>query len=211
MSNLAGHVTTLRQAVAASLREGIASRLRPHIPGVSERALAAMSPAISGFGGHAAAFAVAKALCHDFDLSMSEARTLFDEYNKRCYPLWSAKEITHKFESAGRLTSAKRAKGELRKASPAPAFRPAARIGILRTLKIKPRPPAQSGTLGTLVSESFIYGENQITEKTTISVGIKKNRSKRPNNPVFAFFIPMVNSKTPRRRSSTFNRQRSDL
>jgi len=122
--------------------------------------VAAMPPAVSGDGGHAAAFAVAKALCHDFGLSLSDARTLFEEYNVRCDPPWSAREIAHKLESASRLTSAKRARGELREPIPAPVFRPSARLGTLGTLKINSRPPSRVGTLGTVFCQSSVYREN---------------------------------------------------
>ena len=145
-----------------------------------------MPPAISGSGGHAAAFSVAKALCHDFDLSMGDARVLFSEYNLRCTPPWSEREIVHKLESASRLTSAKRGKGALAEASPAPAFRPSARLGTLGTLKINSRRPSQSGTLGTLVSETYIYGRNKLTEKSPIQLGFENNRPNRPKSLVLA-------------------------
>jgi len=122
--------------------------------------IAAMPPAVSGDGGHAAAFAVAKALCHDFALSLSDASTLFEEYNQRCDPPWSAKEIAHKLESAGKLTHAKRARGALREPKTSPVFRPSAELGTLGTLKINSRPSSKVGTLGTVFSQSLIYGEN---------------------------------------------------
>ncbi len=63
--------------------------------------VATMDPSISGSGGHDAAFAVACALVKGFDLSIEQARTIFvSEYNPRCEPPWSDKEIEHKLKSA---------------------------------------------------------------------------------------------------------------
>jgi hypothetical protein len=72
-------------------------------PSVPERAklyLARMPEAVSGTGGHDAAFAVALVLCRGFALTPGEARPLFDDYNERCKPPWSDKEIEHKLADA---------------------------------------------------------------------------------------------------------------
>lgn len=70
---------------------------------VVERArkyLEKMPPAISGQGGHNATFAAATALVWGFDLPMQEARDLLREYNQRCQPAWSEKELEHKLRQA---------------------------------------------------------------------------------------------------------------
>jgi hypothetical protein len=70
---------------------------------VIERArkyVAKMPSAIEGHGGHDTAFHVACVLVLGFGLNESEATGLFNEYNWRCEPPWSEKEIAHKIESA---------------------------------------------------------------------------------------------------------------
>ncbi len=63
--------------------------------------LAAMPPSISGAGGHSAAFAAATVLVHGFDLPPHIAQNLFaTEFNPRCLPEWSGKEIDHKIKEA---------------------------------------------------------------------------------------------------------------
>ncbi len=61
--------------------------------------LAKMEPAISGEGGHNRTF---EAACRvfEFGLTDSEARTVFAEYNTRCEPPWSEREIDHKLADA---------------------------------------------------------------------------------------------------------------
>jgi hypothetical protein len=66
--------------------------------------VAKIPPAISGQGGHDATFAVAKALVHDFALPDPEAWQILCEYNNRCSPPWSERQLRHKMESAKRLT-----------------------------------------------------------------------------------------------------------
>lgn len=59
-----------------------------------------MPAAISGSGGHAATFAVARRLLADFELDEADAWDLLFEYNTRCQPPWSERELRHKLESA---------------------------------------------------------------------------------------------------------------
>jgi hypothetical protein len=76
----------------------------------SERArafLAAIPGAISGAGGHNQTFAVACALVHGFALPEHEALTLLLEYNQRCQPPWSERELQHKIKSALQANHAK--------------------------------------------------------------------------------------------------------
>ena len=112
----------IRQAVASLAAEVI--RLRhgtlpqpppkapqlPTIPLTTDRAallrrasayLGAMPPAISGKGGHNATYAAATALVHGFRLPAKEAIDLLRrEYNPRCKPPWSEKELVHKITEA---------------------------------------------------------------------------------------------------------------
>ncbi|MFO0675283.1 MAG: hypothetical protein U0169_02035 [Polyangiaceae bacterium] len=75
-----------------------------HPPGVLERArryVASMPGAISGSGGHAATFAAAQALVQGFCVGEEEALSiLVEEFNPRCSPPWSLKELRHKIRSA---------------------------------------------------------------------------------------------------------------
>ena len=56
--------------------------------------------AISGEGGHNQTFHVACILTHDFNLGQAESFVLLAEWNKRCQPPWTDKELRHKIESA---------------------------------------------------------------------------------------------------------------
>ena len=65
--------------------------------------LAKMPPAISGQGGHDATFAAAVALVRGFDLDPGDAYDLLAaEFNPRCLPLWSERDLRHKIDGAAR-------------------------------------------------------------------------------------------------------------
>lgn len=66
----------------------------------ASRYVAAMPPAISGSGGHDATFAAACALVKGFGLSVAESRSILQEYNARCNPAWSERELEHKLQQA---------------------------------------------------------------------------------------------------------------
>jgi hypothetical protein len=57
-------------------------------------------PAVSGSSGHAATFAVAQKLVRDFTLLESDVWDLLLDYNQRCQPPWSEKELRHKLDQA---------------------------------------------------------------------------------------------------------------
>lgn len=61
-----------------------------------------MEPAISGSGGHNATFAVACMLVHGYALGQTEALPLMQEFNIRCQPAWSERELIYKLNSAER-------------------------------------------------------------------------------------------------------------
>lgn len=80
---------------------------KPNTFAEARKAIGMMPPAISGSGGHAALFAVARTLlAQDFALSDPVAWKLLLEYNKRCEPPWSEKELRHKLDQA-RATQAR--------------------------------------------------------------------------------------------------------
>lgn len=63
--------------------------------------IATMPPAISGQGGQDALFSVACRLVHGFQLSVDRAVALIEaDYNPRCEPEWSSREIRYKCEQA---------------------------------------------------------------------------------------------------------------
>jgi KaiC/GvpD/RAD55 family RecA-like ATPase len=86
---------------------------------VSERAikyLAKMEPSISGQDGHKKCFAAACVLIKGFELTESEAlRILQMEFNPRCQPPWSDRELQHKVSQAKKQPGAT---GYLRDALP---------------------------------------------------------------------------------------------
>lgn len=63
-------------------------------------------PSVSGQGGHSAAFAAACALVGGFGLSGGNAEVLLREWNGRCDPPWSEKELAHKLRGAERARDA---------------------------------------------------------------------------------------------------------
>lgn len=62
--------------------------------------LAAMPPAVSGDGGHAATFKAALALTWGFGFNDATALPLLEEYNARCSPPWTVAELEHKLETS---------------------------------------------------------------------------------------------------------------
>jgi hypothetical protein len=63
--------------------------------------LAALPPAISGSGGHSQTYAAATALVHGFGLEPDRALAILAaEYNPRCSPPWSDRELQHKINQA---------------------------------------------------------------------------------------------------------------
>ena len=64
--------------------------------------LGAMAPSVSGAGGHEALWRAALALVRGFMLSEADALWLLDsDFNPRCNPQWSKRELAHKVKQAG--------------------------------------------------------------------------------------------------------------
>lgn len=113
---LAGEPLDVDATLAASLdaeheeaerreREAASSAPRPSSGGsVLERArayLARMDAALSGSGGHQATWRAAAALVCGFDLAPAVALELLEsDFNPRCRPPWSRRELEHKVKSA---------------------------------------------------------------------------------------------------------------
>jgi len=66
----------------------------------ARRYVAAMPPAIAWQGGHPALYAVATVLSHGFEFDEGTAFELLNEFNARCVPAWSEKELRHKLNEA---------------------------------------------------------------------------------------------------------------
>ncbi|WP_197203800.1 bifunctional DNA primase/polymerase [Crateriforma conspicua] len=63
--------------------------------------LSAMPPAISGSSGHSQTFAAATALVHGFGIEPERALAILQsDYNPRCSPPWSDRELQHKIDQA---------------------------------------------------------------------------------------------------------------
>jgi len=65
--------------------------------------IARVEPAVSGSGGHAKTMYVAGCLIQKFGLSIAEAWPLMLEYNDRCEPPWSIRELQHKLHDAYKI------------------------------------------------------------------------------------------------------------
>ena len=79
----------------------------------ARRYVAQMPPAISGQGGHNATLRVACVLVHGFALAPEQAWPILCEYNERCEPPWTERELRHKLDEAGRLTTHMHPRGYL--------------------------------------------------------------------------------------------------
>jgi hypothetical protein len=105
-------IESLYECVCKSLQVSKATR-SPILPaehdlapqGIVDRArkyLAKMPPAVSGQGGHDATFHAACTLVLGFGLGRSQALILLSEWNERCDPPWSEKELEHKIDDANK-------------------------------------------------------------------------------------------------------------
>ena len=70
-------------------------------------------PAISGNRGHDATFAVAAVLVHGFAFSRDLAWPIMLEFNARCDPPWSEKDLDHKLDDATKLARHSKPRGYL--------------------------------------------------------------------------------------------------
>lgn len=80
------------QPRTASAAHGLFERARAYV--------AKMPPAISGQGGHDATWNVARKCAADFGLSADQTLDILREYNQRCEPPWSDRELAHKANDA---------------------------------------------------------------------------------------------------------------
>src|SRR5690606_42129642 len=77
----------------------------PRDPSAFQRArryMWAHPPAVSGQHGHTTPFILAIRLLRDFALTDAEAYAILTEYNTRCVPPWTERELQHKLNQAKR-------------------------------------------------------------------------------------------------------------
>lgn len=103
---------------------------KPSLPSsVTDRArqyVAKIPPSVSGHGGHDQTFQVALALVHGFCLTEAAAWTILCEYNNRCEPPWSERELRHKIASAHNPRRHSKPRGYLISSTIAPKVEPPA-------------------------------------------------------------------------------------
>jgi hypothetical protein len=83
---------------------------------IEERArrwIGKMPAAVSGQGGHPATFRVACVLMQGFAMTKEQALPLLQEYNLRCQPPWSERELLHKLDGAEKAPGLKRQDGHI--------------------------------------------------------------------------------------------------
>jgi hypothetical protein len=68
------------------------------------RYVAKMPAAVSGQGGHNATFAVACVAAGTFGLDEAGIMEILLEYNQRCEPPWTERELLHKAQDALRVS-----------------------------------------------------------------------------------------------------------
>jgi hypothetical protein len=90
--------------------------------------LARIPAAISGHAGHDQTFVAACALVHGFALDEGTALALLRDYNTRCSPPWTEKELIHKIRSATATATHTKPRGHL--------------LGDAFHAPTNPRPPA---------------------------------------------------------------------
>ena len=90
----------------------------------ARRYLAKMPPAVSGQHGHDQTFSVACTLVQGFGLSVAEAGPLFAEYNTRCSPPWSERDLAHKLTDADRAAPPAEGRGHLARSTGPASPRP---------------------------------------------------------------------------------------
>ncbi len=129
-------------ATAADAHEKITKILDMPITEQARLRMAQMPAAVSGSGGHNATFHVACMLMHGYALTQAEALPLMHEFNLRCQPAWSERELLYKLGSAER-TVHDRPRGHLITVnSAAPARSHHAKAGAAGSTAEAPKPAA---------------------------------------------------------------------
>lgn len=146
----------------------------------ARRYLAQVDPAISGSGGHDTTFRAACRMVIGFDLSPDEAfNLLWSEYNHRCVPPWTEKELRHKVDQANKQPGER---GTLL-ASELPTIGPGVDLSGLQAIneiKAKPerrpqldesllQPPGLLGDIVQFVRETARYDLPEVALATSLA------------------------------------------
>jgi hypothetical protein len=150
--------------------ESLASRVRAYV--------AAMPPAISGQSGHDATFAVAKKLVHDFGMSEHDAWPILLDYNSRCQPPWSERELRHKLENAGKLTRAAKSRGHLRQQSTKTMPPLGSVVSWTKTPASLPKKP------DAFVADMVKHSDQQDAEPRLVNLGNQRPPSPSSSSPI---------------------------
>jgi hypothetical protein len=139
-----------------SIKASLASQ-----PLVRARQYVAKIPSsVTGQGGHEQTFKVALALTHGFCLDESDAWHILCEYNNRCEPPWSQKELRHKLVSAQNPTRHSKPRGYLLDSTIEPKLeRPAPRIigqVKLPEVSVTPQCAIEENVLSTPLSKESV-------------------------------------------------------
>lgn len=114
----------------------------------ARRYVSKLDGAISGSGGHNTTIHVACLLVKGFDLGEADAMTIMREYNLRCSPAWSERELQHKVKSARSMADDRRRGWLLDGADPVAEQRPEGRKS--RVVTEDPRPARYSFDVSAL-------------------------------------------------------------
>lgn len=177
---------------------------------MKERVLAYLAkcpPAISGQGGHTQTLKVAYYLSHGFALSDQETLSFLEEYNRRCQPPWSRKELLHKISSAKKNVLGKVRGYLLKNNSLLPPRNKHKHPGI--GCPIPGMAPFKSG-LGDGSDTSFpVSGKNNSEYEDNIIYGTEKqpsgpsylSQSDETDQTVERKEVPEVRPRTPKKRA----------
>ena len=105
--------------------------------------ISSLPPAISGQGGHPATFRAA-CECVRLGLGDGDALSLLQEFNRRCAPPWTEKELRHKLTGARRAAGGQVRRWHRRAAAPV----------VRMVWRSAPRPMAEPATLSTVVDKA---------------------------------------------------------
>jgi len=86
--------SAVSSAVSSAIGGAVGTAVLEH----ARKYVAAMPPAIQGSAGSVATLAVARVLQNGFALQRSDVERLLGEYNQRCLPPWSERELEHKVD-----------------------------------------------------------------------------------------------------------------
>ena len=128
-----------------------------------------MPPAFSGDGGHNQTFSVACVLVLGFSLPPPQALALLREYNLRCEPPWSEKELQHKIEDADK--------------KPGPRGYLLDRTSTKKKTIKSTRKTRQGGSPGSGSEETTIVPKRSVSKTSIKKTSAKKKSGTNSTNP----------------------------